>query len=169
MIKVKKLFSDAKIPTRKGDINKSAYIDLAVPVVEIVGQPDTSYSHITSGKTQKHVAYAKGDVVILHTGLAMELPEGTYGELLPRSSTFRKTGLLMTNSVGIIDHDYCGDNDEWMAMMYATRDGYITLGEDYLQFRVMSNMESHDIEEVSTLGQASRGGYGSTDKEVSNV
>ena len=56
-----------------------------------------------------------------------------------------------------------------MAMMYATRDGYITLGEDYLQFRVMSNMESHDIEEVSTLGQASRGGYGSTDKEVSNV
>ena len=62
MIKVKKLFSDAKIPTRKGDINKSAYIDLAVPVVEIVGQADTSYNHITSSKSQKQVAYAKGYV-----------------------------------------------------------------------------------------------------------
>ena len=169
MIKVKKLFSDAKIPTRKGDINKSAYIDLAVPVVEIVGQDNTSYNHITSSKSQKQVAYAKGDVVILHTGSAMELPEGTYGELLPRSSTFRKTGLIMTNSVGIIDHDYCGDTDEWMAMMYATRDGYITLGEDYLQFRVMNNMEAYDIEEVLTLGNADRRGYGSTDKEASNV
>ena len=75
----------------------------------------------------------------------------------------------MTNSVGIIDHDYCGDTDEWMAMMYATRDGYITLGEDYLQFRVMSNMEAHDIEEVPTLGNADRSGYGSTDKEVCHV
>lgn len=163
MIKVKKLFSDAKIPTRKGDVNKSAFIDLAVPVVEVVGQDNTSYHHITSSKTQKQVAYAKGDVVILHTGLAMELPEGTYGVLLPRSSTFRKTGLLMTNSVGIIDHDYCGEHDEWMAMMYATRDGYIELGADYLQFKVTSNMPNIDIVEVKQLTNESRGGYGSTD------
>ena len=169
MIKVKKLFSDAKIPTRKGDINKSAYIDLAVPVVEIVGQDNTSYNHITSSKTQKQVAYAKGDVVILHTGLAMELPEGTYGALLPRSSTFRKTGLLMTNSVGIIDNAYCGEEDEWMAMMYATRDGYIELGADYLQFRVIENMSSLDIIEVKQLTNESRGGYGSTDNGEVNV
>lgn len=169
MIKVKKIHENAKIPTRKGDLNKSAYIDLAIADVEIVGQDAVSYMHITGNGTKKQIGYAKGDVLILHTGLAMELPKGTYGELLPRSSTFIKTGLIMTNSVGIIDHNYCGDTDEWMAMMYATRDGYITLGEDYLQFRVINNMESHDIEEVLTLGRVSRGGYGSTDKEVSNV
>ena len=53
--------------------------------------------------------------------------------------------------------------------MYATRDGYITLEEDYLQFRVMNNMEVHDIEEVLTLCNADRSGYGSTDKEVCHV
>lgn len=169
MIKVKKIHESAKIPARKGDINKSAYIDLAVAGVEVVGVGSPTYNYIGKEGGTLHVAYAKGDVVILRTGLAIELPEGTYGELLPRSSTFKKTGLLMTNSVGIIDHDYCGDTDEWMAMMYATRDGYIELGQDYLQFRIHSNMGELPIAEVSTLREVSRGGYGSTDKEESNV
>lgn len=94
----------------------------------------------------------------------MQLPEGTFGELFPRSSTFRKTGLLMTNSVGIIDNAYCGEQDEWMAMMYATRDGYIELGADYLQFKITENMPSIDIVEVKQLTNESRGGYGSTDE-----
>lgn len=166
MIKVKKLHKNARIPVRKGDVNKSACIDLAVVDVEVVGHDVQVYNHVTTEGIKKQIPYAKGDVVILHTGLAMQLPEGTFGELFPRSSTFRKTGLLMTNSVGIIDNAYCGEEDEWMAMMYATRDGYIELGADYLQFKITENMPSIDIVEVKQMSNESRGGYGSTDKEL---
>lgn len=164
MIKVKRIHENAKIPTRKGDINKSAFIDLSVADVEVISKRFGTTGSNSMGKAY----FFKGDIVILHTGLAMELPEGTYGELLPRSSTFKKTGLIMTNSMGIIDHDYCGDTDEWMAMMYATRDGYIEIGQDYLQFRVVGNMENYEIAHAIELGKVSRGGYGSTDKEVVN-
>lgn len=157
MIRVKKLHPKAKLPTRKGDVNKSAYTDISVAWVEV--KQGTS----TTTHSEGQVAYSKGDTVVIHTGLAMELPKGTYGELLPRSSTFKKTGLILTNGAGIIDHDYCGNADEWMAMMYATRDGIITIGEDYLQFRVVDNPKEIKIKEVDNLSSVSRGSYGSTD------
>jgi dUTP pyrophosphatase len=52
-----------------------------------------------------------------------------------------------------------------MAVMYATRDGEIQIGERYLQFRTMPCMKPQYIVEVETLGNSSRGGFGSTDKE----
>lgn len=42
------------------------------------------------------------------TGLAIEIPEGHVGLLYPRSSIY-KTGMIMTNSVGVIDADYRGE------------------------------------------------------------
>lgn len=163
MIKVKKLHKDAKIPKRKGDVNTSAFIDLSTADVLVLGIDNTDYTAVTSTGKVKQVAYAEGDTVILKTGLAIKLPEGTYAELLPRSSTFRKTGLILTNGTGIIDNAYCGEEDEWMAMFYATRDGFLTIGEDYLQFRVVNNMKEYTVEEVEHLESISRGGYGSTD------
>ena len=64
--------------------------------------------------------YASKDIFINHNesaniplGFAMELPKGYEAHLVPRSSTFKTWGLIQTNSPGIIDNSYCGDNDEW--------------------------------------------------------
>lgn len=68
----------------------------------------------------------------------------------------------MTNSKGVIDYNYKGNEDEWMGKFYATRDGYIVLGERYLQFRETDSMPEVEIVEVESLGNTNRGGYGST-------
>lgn len=41
-------------------------------------------------------------ILVYHTGLAVEIPEGYFGMLVPRSSIFKKS-LALTNSAGIID------------------------------------------------------------------
>jgi len=46
-------------------------------------------------------------------GFALELPEGWEGHLAPRSSTFKTWGIIQTNSVGVVDDTYIGDNDQW--------------------------------------------------------
>ena len=165
MIRVKKVRSNAIIPERQGSIENSSCIDLTVAKVTINGKDTEHYTLYSENTVKRVVNFAKGDIVTLHTGLAMQLPPLTEGWLIPRSSTFRKTGLIQTNSIGMIDNAYCGDNDEWMAIMYATRDGEIQIGERYLQFRTMPCMKPQDIVEVDSLGNHSRGGFGSTDKE----
>ena len=63
-----------------------------------------------------------GDFALVPLGVSMQLPEGYEARTAPRSSTFKRWGLLQANSVGIIDNSYCGTNDEWKLPVYATRD-----------------------------------------------
>ena len=58
---------------------------------------------------------------LIPLGIAIALPEGYEGHLLPRSSTFRTWGILMANSMGIIDNSYCGDDDEWKFSAFSAR------------------------------------------------
>lgn len=78
---------------------------------------------------------------IIHTGLAMELPEGYYAEVVLRSSTGRDTKLRLANQVGIIDSDYCGE-----IMLYVENLGdhleIINAGQRIAQLLI------HKIEEV---------------------
>ena len=62
-----------------------------------------------------------GDFALVPLGVSMQLPEGYEARTAPRSSTFKRWGLLQANSVGIIDNSYCGTNDEWKLPVYATR------------------------------------------------
>lgn len=117
------------------------------------------YTHKVENDTIK---YKKGDIVFIGLGFACELPKGYEGYILPRSSTFKKTGLILTNSKGIIDESYNGDNDEWKAMFFATRDGEIKIGQRLLQFRIQKKMAEIEFEYVEHLGNKDRGGYGST-------
>ena len=48
---------------------------------------------------------------IISLGVAMELPAGYYAQVVPRSSTCKNFGIIMANSVGIIEHSYCGNDD----------------------------------------------------------
>lgn len=111
------------------------------------------------------ISYSKGDVIKFGLGVAMELPKGYEAEIRPRSSTFRKYGLIQTNSVGTIDNSYCGDNDEWMIEFIAMRDGAIKRFDRVCQFRIWENQPQFEFEEVDRLGNKDRGGYGSTGRD----
>ena len=55
---------------------------------------------------------------LIPLGLVIKIPEGYYAEIVPRSSTYKKYGLVQSNSVGIIDESYCGEEDQlfWSAI-----------------------------------------------------
>lgn len=112
---------------------------------------------ITTGK----VTYRPGDIVIVYLGIAVDIGKGYEALLIPRSSTFTKKGLLLGNSMGLVDDTYCGDGDEWKGVFYSTRYGSITVGDRLLQVRVQKSNQI-ELEEVETLGNKNRGGYGST-------
>lgn len=52
---------------------------------------------------------APGETALVHTGLAMAIPEGWGGFLFARSGLATKTGLAPANKVGVIDADYRGE------------------------------------------------------------
>lgn len=103
-----------------------------------------------------------GDVCLINLGVSIKLPEGYEAHLLPRSSTFKKWGIIQTNSMGVIDNSYCGDNDVWMMPVYATRHTDIKVGDRVCQFRIVANQPLIDFIEVETMNEESRGGFGST-------
>ena len=110
------------------------------------------------------VTLKAGEFRILPLGVAMELPKGYEAHCVPRSSTFKNWGIIQTNSCGIIDCSYCGDNDQWRYPVYATRDVTIEVNSRICQFRIFKNQPTIEFEEVEHLGGEDRGGFGSTGK-----
>lgn len=104
----------------------------------------------------------KGDFKIIPLGVAMQLPKGYEALVIPRSSTFKNYGIILVNSVGLIDESYCGEKDEWGFLAYAVRDTVIPKNDRICQFRILYHMQELDIETVDHLEGDSRGGYGST-------
>ena len=94
----------------------------------------------------------------------MELPAGYYAEVLPRSSTFKNWGIVMVNSMGIIDNDYCGDDDIWQFSALATHYVKIPKGTRIAQFRIVKKGEPLEFDPVESLGNANRGGFGTSGK-----
>ena len=106
-----------------------------------------------------------GEFAMIPLGVAMELPKGYEALVLPRSSTFKNYGILMVNSMGVIDESYCGDNDEWQFPAYATRDTIIQKNERICQFRIIEHQPEIEIVPVDMLGNPDRGGVGSTGRK----
>lgn len=106
-----------------------------------------------------------GEYAMIHLGVAMKLPKGYEAHVVPRSSTYRRWGIIQTNGVGIIDESYCGDDDEWMMPVYATRNTQIKKNERVCQFRITKKMPALEIiplTENESLGNKNRCGFGST-------
>ena len=116
-------------------------------------------------RASEEVELKAGDFKLIPLGVAMQIPEGFEGHLAPRSSTFKTWGLIQTNSVGVIDCSYCGDEDMWRMPVYATRDTVIHVNDRVAQFRIIENQPKIVFEEVKHLGNDSRGGFGSTGKQ----
>lgn len=106
-----------------------------------------------------------GEFKIIPLGVSMKLPEGYEAHVLPRSSTFKKWGIIMTNSMGIIDESYCGNNDIWGFPALAMRSTTIFKGDRICQFRIMPKMQEVQFTEVDDMEAADRGGFGSTGKD----
>lgn len=103
-----------------------------------------------------------GDLAYIPLGVAIELPDGYEAIVAPRSSAAKKFGILQANSLGVIDHAYCGDNDEWMMPVYAIRNTTIHKNDRICQFRIQKIQPEAEIVYVSELGNKDRKGIGST-------
>ncbi len=106
-----------------------------------------------------------GDFLVIPLGVSMKLPEGYEAHVLPRSSTFKKWGVLMTNGMGVIDESYCGDRDIWGFPALAMRETTIFKGDRICQFRIVKKMPAVTFTEVDHLSDENRGGFGSTGKD----
>ena len=113
-------------------------------------------------RSAEDITMKAGEYRLIPLGVAMELPYGYEALVAPRSSTFRKYGITLVNSIGIIDESYKGDDDEWNFLAYAVRDTVIPKNERICQFRIIEHQPSIKFVEVETLGNPNRGGIGST-------
>lgn len=113
---------------------------------------------------------------MLSLGVAMQLPDGYEAIIVPRSSTFKKYGIMLANSVGIIDNAYCGNGDIWGFPALIFKDNTtIPSFERICQFRIQLSQKATiwqkiknlfysgiEFEVVDNLTNPNRGGFGST-------
>lgn len=140
-IKVKRLFPEAKLPTYGSDSAVGADLYAA----ELEG-----------------VEIAPGETVLIHTGIALEIPEGYGGFLYARSGLATKKGLAPANKVGVIDPDYRG---EVMVALYnqSSETRLVEPGERIAQL-VIAPFIRGEFSLAEELGETARGagGFGST-------
>ena len=113
-------------------------------------------------RASQDIEMKSGDFRLIPLGVAIEIPRGWEGHIVPRSSTFKNFGVIMVNNLGIVDSSYNGDQDEWKFAAYALRDTTIAINDRICQFRIIQNQPILNFEEVETLGNNSRGGFGSS-------
>ena len=113
-------------------------------------------------RASETVEMKAGEFRLIPLGVAMELPKGYEAHIVPRSSTFKNFGILQTNSCGIIDNSYCGEEDMWRMPALAVRDTVIHRNDRICQFRIVKNQPELEFEETDTLSGETRGGFGST-------
>ena len=105
---------------------------------------------------------APHETVMVHTGLAMEIPEGYAGLVYARSGLAAKRHLAPANKVGVVDSDYRG---EFMVALHnhSNEPQTIENGERLCQM-VVARHETVDWEAVDTLDSTQRGagGFGHT-------
>ncbi len=113
-------------------------------------------------RAAKDIRLKAGDFVLIPLGVGMKLPKGYEAHIVPRSSTFKNFGIIQTNSMGIIDESYSGDNDQWMFPAYAIRDTIIYKNDRICQFRIAKSMPKVKFITSENLNNINRGGFGST-------
>lgn len=113
-------------------------------------------------RASETVELKAGEYKMIPLGVGMKLPKDYEAHVLPRSSTFKNYGVIMTNSMGVIDNSYSGDGDEWHFPVYATRDTVIEKGDRICQFRIVKSQPNIMFRTVTNLDNICRGGFGST-------
>ena len=174
MIEIKvKTFEGTFLPEiiKKGD-----WIDLCAAEDYNLNAPYCKSMKFTTENNQK---VGKRDIefnkYLIRLGIAMKLPEGFEAILAPRSSSFNKYGIIQTNSIGIIDNSYCGNNDEWKMPVLSMTNAKICKGDRIAQFRIQLSQKATFKQKlkwlfssrikltlVTELSNSDRDGFGST-------
>lgn len=112
--------------------------------------------------TAEDVYLKQFEFKIISLGVSMKMPEGYYAHIVPRSSAFKNFGVLMTNSMGVIENSYSGDGDVWGFPALAMKETIIPRGTRLCQFRLFKSAEPVEFVQVEHLDGPDRGGFGST-------
>ncbi len=140
-INIKKLTKTASMPTRQheSDAGYDLYADIHEPIVI---EP-----HVTE---------------FIHTGIAIEVPEGYFGAVFARSGLASKQGLRPANCTGVCDSRYRG---EYIVALHndSVIERTVNPGDRIAQLVVMPylNVEFHEVDELSST-ERGEGGFGST-------
>jgi dUTP pyrophosphatase len=102
-------------------------------------------------------------IVLVRTGLVIEVPTGHFLGIFARSSTPLKRGLVVSNGVGVIDPDYSGPNDEVMIQVMNVTDGPVQVRHgDRLAQGIILPAPRVTWNEVTEIREVTRGGFGAT-------
>lgn len=122
-------------------------------------------------RAAENVTMHYGDFELISLGVSMQLPAGYEAHIVPRSSTFKNFGIIQTNSMGVIDESYCGENDVWKFPAFCLKPtGFlddrevstIHKGDRICQFRIVKKQPEIEFETVEHMEGKDRGGFGST-------
>lgn len=112
---------------------------------------------------------AAGKIALIPGNIIVEVPEGYMLTVASRSSTPLKKGLLTPHGIGIIDKDYCGPEDEIKIQVYNFSDSDVVIARgDKIAQGVFVRVDTFEWEEVDEMQKPSRGGFGSTDKRLTD-
>ena len=141
---------DAKIQIKyhSNEIEKLRYIDGKSDWIDL--------------RAAEEVEMKAGEFRLISLGISVKLPEGYELIIAPRSSTYKNFGLIQTNSIGVVDESYCGDDDILRMPVKADRNTVIHVNDRICQFRIIKHQPKITFEEVEHLSDTSRGGFGST-------
>ena len=158
------------------EFEQGDWIDLVTATDITLKAPQAHKMHIRNkGKENAEIRTrdVDFDFTLIPLGVAMALPKGMEAHIVPRSSTFKRYGLLQTNSKGIVDWSYSGDKDEWKFPVIATRNIIIPKGTRVCQFRIQLSQKASvwqklrwlfssgvKLKQVSSLTNPNRGGFG---------
>lgn len=158
-IKIKRLTPTAQIP--KKNFTSDAAFDLYLDA------PDAIYHEWNGGvevKAARGIKIRPNETVMLHTGIAMEIPIGYYAAIYARSGLACKQGLRPANCTGIIDAAYRGELI--VALHNDSAETRIVCHNDRIAQMAILPVLDVKLVEADNLSETERGsgGFGSSGK-----
>ena len=132
------------------------------PHVDLPGRATAGSAGLDLASSED-VTIDPGQIVLVPTGLVIEVPPGHFLGIFARSSTPLKRGLVIPNGVGIVDSDYCGPRDEVrVQVLNITQSPVQVRRGDRLAQAILIPFVGVEWEETSQPAAPDRGGFGST-------
>lgn len=106
---------------------------------------------------------AQGEYRLLSLGVTIKIPDGYEIIIAPRSSTYKQFGIILANSIGVIDNAYGNDEADILRFpAIAMRDTHIRKNDRICQFRFQRAQPKVQLLEVNHINGVARGGIGSS-------
>lgn len=149
---------------------KGDWIDLSTAEEVSFNSPQAKVQRQVGNEKVRDVDF---DFKLISLGVAMQLPKGFEAIVAPRSSTFKNYGIIQSNSIGIIDNSYCGNDDIWKFPALSFRRITIPKGTRICQFKIVPTQKATfwqrlkwmlcnkiELVKVTSLDNENRKGFG---------